>query len=384
MQWQLDEIGLVYEVLNSWDFHVLDLTPKQQEQIAAWLLMNNPGSCNYMENNVDMQKLRAFIGLISGGYLDNHFHNFMHAVDVTHTSFRYLTLIQAERIFSMLDQFALLVAAVGHDLGHIGLTNGFLTEVQHELAIRYNDRSPLENLHCSKLFEILAQAPVNIFSGVTQEQFKDIRKNIIDVILHTDITQHPSMVKELELLYEMNSKVFEASTGVTLSEAEVEVLSTAENKKLILEMVLHGADISNPTKPWNICYDWAYRVLDEYANQGDQEKKLGIPVQVLNDREKVNRPNSQIGFIEFIIAPWVCAEVKVFPNLSAASEHLETNLNSWERTWIEESNPAEAEKEKVKERVIKIANALRNRPPRLGAQGSPAHQGKKRRSGTMN
>ena len=29
------------------------------------------------------------------------------------------------------------------------------------------------------------------------------------------------------------------------------------------------------------------------SGQGDVEKERGIPVQVLNDREKVNRPNSQ-------------------------------------------------------------------------------------------
>jgi len=231
-------------------------------------------------------------------------------------------------------------------------------EVQHELAIRYNDRSPLENLHCCKLFEILAQPGVNVFSSVSPEQYRDVRKTIIDVILHTDICQHPSMVKELELLYEMNSKVFEATTAGQLGEQEIEVLATTENKKLVLKVVLHAADTANPTKPWQIAHDWAYRVLEEYANQGDQEKKLGIPVQMLNDREKVNRPNSQIGFIEFIIAPLVVAEVKIFPSWVEASQLLEQNLKSWEQLWIQESNPSEVERQKVNERVQKIVGML--------------------------
>merc|ERR1719262_1383765 len=99
----------------------------------------------------------------------------MHAVDVVHTVFRYMTLMQADRLFSMLEQFAML------------------TEAQHDLAIRYNDKSPLENMHCCKLFEILAQPHVNVFSSCAQEQYRDVRKLAIDVVLHTDITQHPAM-----------------------------------------------------------------------------------------------------------------------------------------------------------------------------------------------
>ena len=38
------------------------------------------------------------------------------------------------------------MAALGHDIGHPGVNNGFLSEVGHELAMQYNDRSPLENM----------------------------------------------------------------------------------------------------------------------------------------------------------------------------------------------------------------------------------------------
>jgi len=359
MKWQLEEIGLRYTELDSWDFNIFALTAKKQEQISAWFLMNNPGSCNFTEHNVDNSKLRAFVQEVAAGYKPNPYHAFLHAVDVVHTVFRYLTLLKAERYVSMIDQFALLVASVGHDIGHIGLNNSFLTEVQHDLAIRYNDRSPLENMHCSKLFEILAKKELNVLANAP-DQFRDVRKTIIEVILHTDITQHPGMAKELELLYEMNSKVFEAP-GASDKKAEEreEILQSSENKKLIPKVLLHSADISNPTKPWDLCREWALRVLDEYANQGDQEKQMGIPVQVLNDREKVNRPNSQIGFIEFIITPWWVAKVKVFPDLFESCQLLEGNLSQWERAWLEESNPSEAEREKVKERVQKIIASLR-------------------------
>ena len=55
-----------------------------------------------------------------------------------------------------------------------------------------------------------------------------------------------------------------------------------------IELFLHFADISNPLKPFDICKAWAWRVLDEFFNEGDEQKRLGIPVGMLNDRDKVN------------------------------------------------------------------------------------------------
>lgn len=45
-----------------------------------------------------------------------------------------------------------------------------------ELAVRYNDISPLENHHCAVAFQILNQPECNIFSNVSPEGFKQIRQ----------------------------------------------------------------------------------------------------------------------------------------------------------------------------------------------------------------
>ena len=44
----------------------------------------------------------------------------------------------------------MLVAALCHDLGHPGVSNKFLVETRHELAMTYNDRSCLENMSCAR------------------------------------------------------------------------------------------------------------------------------------------------------------------------------------------------------------------------------------------
>merc|ERR1711977_387634 len=103
----------------------------------------------------------------------------------------------ADLIFTELDQFAILVSAVAHDIGHPGVNNPFLIEASHELALRYNDKSPLENMHCSKLFTLCANADSNIFASMARDQYREIRRHCIEMILHTDMVQHFAMVKEL-------------------------------------------------------------------------------------------------------------------------------------------------------------------------------------------
>jgi cAMP-specific phosphodiesterase 4 len=264
------------------------------------------------------QTLQRFIQAVEKEYKPNPFHNFSHAVDVTHVVARLLRLMHSEGYLTDLEQFSLLVSAVAHDVGHPGVNNGFLSEVGHEVALMYNDRSCLENMHCAKLYSIVGDDDTNVFAKMTRDQYKDSRKCCIDAILHTDMMSHQGMVKDLQMIYQMNSEVFtnaKHDKGHEPTQSELEVFLNNDNKIIIMNTVLHSADVSNPCRIWEVTQAWAWAVLDEYFAQGDQEKSLGIPVQFLNDRDKLNKPNSQIGFIEFMISPFFAAKIRIWPGL---------------------------------------------------------------------
>merc|ERR1719498_1986552 len=137
------------------------------------------------------------------------------------------------------------------------------------------------------------------------------------------------MVKDLQMVYQMNSEIFAACEGAN-SIAVIEVMNQADTKALAMNNLLHSADVSNPCRTWDCCQAWAMVVLEEFFAQGDQEKMLGIPVQFLNDRDKLNRPNSQIGFIEFVIAPFFAAQIRLWPVLHGYGDNLGINLGNWE------------------------------------------------------
>merc|ERR1719310_720907 len=100
-----------------------------------------------------------------------------------------MKLVGADAFLLPLDSLAMMIAAIGHDLGHPGVNNPFLIEVGHTLALQYNDKSPCENMHCSKLYNVIATPETNVFKDLSKEQYKDVRKTIVESILHTDMTE---------------------------------------------------------------------------------------------------------------------------------------------------------------------------------------------------
>ena len=88
------------------------------------------------------------------------------------------------------EKVALCIAALGHDIGHLGVQNSFLVNSNDPLALQYNDRSILENMHRSRLFVVLRQRGCGLFDGLKPEEYRAVRKMIIGMIMATDLAQH--------------------------------------------------------------------------------------------------------------------------------------------------------------------------------------------------
>lgn len=380
---QFEEIGIAASTYNSSLFNSLVLSKQQLTTIGAYAISRfHDAGEGFVQSEAEKATLQRFVVATEKEYLQNPFHNFCHAIDVLHGVAKMMNLMQTENFLSELEQYSLLVGALGHDLGHPGVNNGFLSEVGHDLAIQYNDLSPLENMHVSKLYCLVQFEETNVFAMLSKEQYKEVRKYCIETILHTDMMGHQAMVKDLSMLFQVNSEIFktnasgdEAQSG---DEARMDIFCQPETKLLMLNNILHSADVSNPCRAWEVTHAWAHLVLEEFFAQGDQEKMLGVPVQFLNDRDKLNRPNSQIGFLEFMIAPFFAAQIRLMHGLHEYGDNLQINISNWEGLWEDEVKPEEEAKAKVRARVEKvkanIEEAKQSSAPILvgiGAAGSP-------------
>lgn len=350
------------KAVNNWKVDVLSMNLQQLQDVIVHIFFTS--ELGFAGEFVGQPNFLNFHGVVKAGYSDLPYHCYAHACDVLHCCFRILNLVQGQKWLSTTELYGLLIGALCHDLGHFGKTNPFLVETGHDLALRYNDKSPLENMHCAKLFEICKDPMCDVFVKTTPEKRKETRKVCISSILHTDNAHHFQAVSEMGQVYEVNMECCDGQAGSPELRPDYMSEVLQKEKQMWIELFLHFSDVSNPMKPFEICKAWAWRVLDEFFNEGDEQKRLGIPVGMLNDRDKVNRPGSQHGFISFLVAPLVKNTVQVFPALQELHGQLASNLGDWRNVWVEEVQPSDEEQAKKDadvQRLQDLAEELRER-----------------------
>ena len=262
---------------------------------------------------IPREKFVSFIRTIAKNYRsENPYHNFHHAHSVIAIAGN---LIRScfRGIFTELEEFSILTAAICHDVGHRALNSEYYIKTRHELAIQYNDISVLENMHCSLAFDILR---ANDFtSSWSDEQWTTFRKIFIQSVLATDMKSH----------FELTSKInFELKQSSNLN---------PEQKKILYQSILHAADLSNPVMPTKACYQWAFRVVEEMYEQGKLEERDGYTVAPFlrhAPTEEVELAKLQISFVGFIVAPLWRSLALLWPVLEPRVAQLDKNIKFWE------------------------------------------------------
>ena len=58
--------------------------------------------------------------------------------------------------------------------------------------------------------------------------------------------------------------------------------------------MIHCADLSNPTKPLQLYRQWTDRIMQEFFEQGDVERQLGLDISPMCDRHTATVEKSQV------------------------------------------------------------------------------------------
>jgi hypothetical protein len=244
---------------------------------------------------------------ISEGYnRNNSYHTDLHAADVAHSCFIYfkMGLINEKIKLDKSSICALFLSCICHDYKHPGLNNNYLIETNNTIAINYNNISVLENMHISEAFKLIhSDNNYNIFENFDKNEYKRIRKQMISCVLHTDMSYHKGSLDFMNKILNQNDENID--------------------QQEYMNLILHSADISNPTKKFEIYYKWAELVVEEFYEQGDKEKELGLNCSC--DRNKVSLYKSQIGFLDYVVIPFYSQFVKVFPKLDFLYENVNDN-----------------------------------------------------------
>ncbi|KAL6765019.1 hypothetical protein V8C86DRAFT_1223041 [Haematococcus lacustris] len=314
------EVEACLAAAHSWEFDAFQLTAvtggRPLSVLAYWLLQKT-GLVSAIR--LDPAKLARWLCRIEAGYCSNAYHNRSHAADVVQTLHMLLTQGGlAPGYADPLTQLAAYLAAVCHDYQHLGRTNDWLIETRDELALRYNDRSPMENHHLAAAFSLLKDPDLNFLALLPKASWERLRKLMVELVLGTDMKQHFSIIGAFTALHRLNTSEAQGSARISgagkqeslpsygkASSSTVDELQpvSEQDKLLSLQMALKCSDLGHLAAPLPVHLAWVARLEAEFFAQGDAERAQGLAISPLCDRTKQGITKSQVGFFDFVALP---------------------------------------------------------------------------------
>jgi hypothetical protein len=328
---------------DSWNFNIWNLAPYELAPLT-FVVISKLGLPDVF--GLTSERWRLFISQVQSYMLhyNNPYHNFYHVCDVLQTVYLMMVKFGAHCYLKDTDIFALALGALCHDLDHPGLNNPYQINSRSRLAIIYNDQSVLENYHIALAFEMFSHPNTDVLEVLDAASRKAVRRLLISCVIATDMTYHFQLKGELD---DMIKRLFSGPTvPVPDSIVDTSFFTSRPNlnfdsvvkdkdKDVLMKIVLHIADISNPSKPFDISKAWSDRVIEEFFNQGDLEKEQGLPVSANMDRATTFQDELSINFNDFIVAPYFMSLAGILPKLHTVCGQLLDNRDEWHRRFEE-------------------------------------------------
>lgn len=258
---------------------------------------------NFDNLKIDLMSFYNCIVEISKKYNNNPYHNFQHAVTVTHFIFLIIKNTNIINILSQYKLFGLLFSGLVHDIDHPGTDNMFEINKKSFLALQYNDNSVLENHHCSTAFYIMQKEDIKLLKNLNNEDFSELRTIIIECIFATDIKNHSSII--------------------SLSKSS-DILN---NHILLCKLIIHGADLCGPLKSFNVYKNNIKRLHQEMFNQKNKEEQLSLKITKKIDLNNIQELiTNEINFSSLFVKPLWTIITDLFPTLKLLLVEHDNNI----------------------------------------------------------
>ncbi|KAK7101205.1 probable 3',5'-cyclic phosphodiesterase pde-5 [Littorina saxatilis] len=271
----------------------------------------------------DLHDLMRFTLTVRKNYRNVPYHNWVHAFSVAHSM--YTVIKTCDHQLTDLECLALFVACLCHDLDHRGKTNSFMVKSASPLAAVYST-STMEHHHFNQTVTILQHEGHNIFKYLSSEEYKKVLSDVRHSILATDLalffTNHARL------------KDIVSKTGFSWN--------APDQRDLLMAISMTACDLCAMYKPWQTQLDLVYVIMEEFWQQGDEEKTKGMTPMPMMDRDKQNElPQLEVGFILGICLPCYKLLVDIMPQTEPMLTGVMNNLKKWQHLADEHSEAEE-------------------------------------------
>ncbi|GIL49917.1 hypothetical protein Vafri_6220 [Volvox africanus] len=352
---------------DAWQYDTWKLAEMTQGHALSCLgfyLLHREGLISQFR--IQPTKLARLLRTLESGYPSNPYHNSTHAADVLQTL--HMLVRGAGLTPHYLDPLGLMAAyfaAIIHDHGHPGLTSDFLISTSDPLAVRYNDRSPLENHHGASFFALMQEPGMNVMGQLTGQERAAFRKQVLDLVMATDMKQHFSLLAHFNTAHHLAAYNKDIGPWALARSAAAKLSRCSRNdteaagsgldvvaggvaagegpccpgemprpldeteRTLSLQIFLKAADLGHLGEELGVHQRWVRSLEEEFFLQGDQEQQLGLPISPLFDRSKQGVSKSQVGFYDFIALPLVHSLASAFPGAKPLLACFVDNYDHW-------------------------------------------------------
>jgi len=288
--------------------------------------------CRY---SMKAEKLGGWLLATAQQYFAVPYHNWQHAMDVFFFAYYCVTQGQAGKFLNFQDILAMFVAAIAHDVGHFGVTNSFLIATRAELATTYNDESVLEHMHTSKCFGTMKRSGCDFMDGISSKDYNTFRKKVVEAIMATDMAHHFELVDRFtERIKKLAENPLETDTkNLSVEGTQERRAASKADRRMLIQAFLHMADFGKN------CSRWEYHVInvvaleEEFFQQGDRERELGLPISPMSDRSKDSLAVCQGAFLPKVVFPLFEPLMRVVNE--EANRTLVANLENNQSRWSE-------------------------------------------------
>eukprot|EP00339_Tiarina_fusa_P025260 CAMPEP_0117016014 /NCGR_PEP_ID=MMETSP0472-20121206/12683_1 /TAXON_ID=693140 ORGANISM="Tiarina fusus, Strain LIS" /NCGR_SAMPLE_ID=MMETSP0472 /ASSEMBLY_ACC=CAM_ASM_000603 /LENGTH=1517 /DNA_ID=CAMNT_0004719937 /DNA_START=135 /DNA_END=4688 /DNA_ORIENTATION=+ len=215
-------------------------------------------------------QLRDYVSFIASMYRDNPFHNFKHASNVSMAANKYMQRIiddtLAQQMSHPLAQFAVIFAALMHDVDHTGVSNAQLVKEQKRIAVVYNNKSVAEQNSTDLAWSVLMDAEykdlqVAIYGNAAE--FERFRKLVVNAVMATDLFDEDLIADRNE---RWQAAFNEDHRDPSMSDKELENLRAT----IVMEHIMQASDIGHTMQHFHSYKRWNERLYCEvYASYED-------------------------------------------------------------------------------------------------------------------
>ncbi|TFL04785.1 hypothetical protein BDV98DRAFT_331228 [Pterulicium gracile] len=323
--------------LGAWDF-CPRLLPELDLLRSAYMLFEALFRTEGMEEEtgVSLNQVSSFLLHLRQLYRTNDYHNFEHALDVLQATYRFLRsakmvppveIVTGSRTWKSerehdlggclvtclrkADMFALCIAAIGHDVGHPGLTNNFMNNSNSPLSVVYDRVSPLEQMHCYLLLKLMRLHGLGAFLDKPGYGTHN-RRLLWETVLVTDMTLHGQFMDSFKKLL------------------TPELVPLHLRQILTCQAIIKCADISNPARPYSVAQYWAGALAKEWFCQQSLENRFKLPSTVYPSNDPLKIAEGQIWFINAYTLPLLLLTTEGIPEMTRYAQNCQGNLRQWE------------------------------------------------------